>query len=278
MFIRKKGNRFYLVENQRTNGKIKQRVIKYLGVNPTTENEYLPKLNIIYNDTAENILTKLPANSIDCIIADPPYFISYNRTFTRKEKDLNRNFGKWDQGDYQTFFNSWLPDCFRVLKHNLFLFTKFELIQYFAEAYPTYYKSALVWHKTNPAPHFQKNTFISACEPIIFFQKQKGLFNFLSVNDMHNHIETPTEQRKKIRFHPTQKHEQVIKWLLQIGSKPNSLILDLFSGSGTTASVARQMERNFIGVENDFSYTRKSRERIKSPPVVPQEKKQLIDI
>ncbi len=43
MFIRKKGNRFYLVKNQRINGKVRQKVIKYLGINPNSKNEYLPK-------------------------------------------------------------------------------------------------------------------------------------------------------------------------------------------------------------------------------------------
>ncbi len=262
MFVRKKGNRFYLVENKRINGKVEQRVIKYLGVNPTDNGEYLPKFNVIYHSPVRESLQKLPDNSIDCIIADPPFFISRNRVFTRKEKDINRHFGKWDVGDAAEFFDGWLSDCFRVLKYNLFLFTKFELIQYFADKYPKHYKCTLTWHKTNPAPHFQKNTFISSCEPVLFFQKRSGLFNFLSVNDMHNFIETPSEQRKHIRFHPTQKHERVIEWLLKIGSNKNSLILDLFSGSGTTSRVARRLERNFIGLEDDITYVRKARKTI----------------
>ncbi len=259
MFIRKKGNRFYLVENQRINDKVRQKVIKYLGVNPNSKNEYLPKFNIIYQDKVETFLKKLPDNSCDCIIADPPYFISQKRKFTRKEKDVNLYFGDWDIGDYEAFFNSWLDECFRVLKHNFFLFTRDTLIQFFAEKYQHYYKSTLVWHKTNPCPQFIKKNFISSCEYILFFQKKEGLFNFLNQNEMHNFIETPVEQRKNIRFHPTQKHEKVIERLLKIGSKENSLVLDLFSGSGTTSRVAQKMNRNFIGVEQDIKYVRKAR-------------------
>lgn len=260
MFIRKKGNSFYLVENRRENGKVRQKVIQYLGVNPDAKEQYLPKLNIIHKCSVQDIFKKLPNNSCDCIIADPPYFISKNRVFKRKhQKDINKNFGAWDNGDFNAFFEDWLEDCFRVLKHNLFLFTRFEKIQYFVDKFPKEYQCTLVWHKTNPAPHFQRNTFISACEPILFFQKKKGLFNFQEVNDMHNFIECPTEQRNNIRFHPTQKHEKVIKWLLEIGSKKNSLVLDLFSGSGTTSRVAKQMERNFIGAEVDEKFILKAR-------------------
>ena len=262
MFVRRKGNKFYLVENKRIDGKVKQKVIKYLGVNPT-HGEYLPKLNVIYHNTVKNLLAKLPDDSCDCIIADPPYFISQDRVFTRKQKDLNRNFGTWDQGsDFEGFFDSWLPDCLRVLKYNLFIFTKFERIQYFSEKFPNLYKTAIVWHKTNPAPHYQKDTFISSCEVIIFIQKKRGLFNFLSVPETHNFIETPSEQRKDIRFHPTQKHEAVIEWLIKIGSNKNNLVLDLFSGSSVTSRVAKRLDRNFIGVEEDIRYIRKARKII----------------
>jgi DNA modification methylase len=263
MFVRCKGNKYYLVENKRVGGKVTQQVVKYLGVNPTESNEYLPKLNAIYHDSVQEFLKRLPDNSCDCIIADPPYFISKNRVFTRKEKDLERHFGEWDIGNYREFFESWLPECIRVLKHNLFICTRFEQIQYLAELYPQYYKTTLVWHKTNPAPHFQKNTFISACEPILFFQKKKGLFNFLSVNEMHNFKETPVESRRNVRFHPTQKHEDLIEWLVTVGSDKNGLVLDLFAGSATTSRVAQRLERNFIGVEEDAIYVSKSRVRLK---------------
>ena len=259
MFVRRKGNKFYLVENKRIKGKVKQKTVKYLGVNPTKDNEYLPKLGIVHHASVQKTLSKMPDNSCDCIIADPPYFISQNRVFSRKEKNLQRHFGNWDEGDYRKFFESWLSDCFRVLKHNLFIFTRFELIQYLAELYPKQYKTTLVWHKTNPTPHFQKNTFISACEPVLFFQKKKGIFNFQSVNEMHNFKETPVERRKKVRFHPTQKHEDLIEWLIKVGSNKNGLVLDLFAGSATTSRVAKKLGRNFIGVEDDNIYVRKSR-------------------
>jgi site-specific DNA-methyltransferase (adenine-specific) len=263
MFIRKKGNRFYLVENRRVNGKVRQKVIQYLGVNPNSKDEYLPKFNVIYSCKVEEFLKKLPDNSCDCIIADPPYFVSCKREFSVKNgKNKIRDFGDWDYGDYKTFFDRWMYECFRVLKHNLFLFTRDTLTQYFSEKFNKYYKCSITWHKSNPLPHFLKNNFISSCETILFFQKQEGLFNFLSHNEMHNFIETPIEQRKGIRFHPTQKHEKVIEWLMKIGSNKNSLVLDLFSGSGTTSRVAKKMQRHFIGVEQDVKFVRKARKSL----------------
>ena len=91
------------------------------------------------------------------------------------------------------------------------------------------------------------------------FPKKKGIFNFQSVNEMHNFMETPVERRKKVRFHPTQKHEDLIEWLIKIGSNKNGLVLDLFAGSATTSRVAKKLGRNFIGVEDDEIYVKKSR-------------------
>jgi len=76
---------------------------------------------------------------------------------------------------------------------------------------------------------------------------------------MHNFIECPSEQRKNVRCHPTQKPEKVIEWLLEIGSRENGLVLDLFSGSGTTSRVDKKMDRNFIGIEAEDEYIVKAR-------------------
>ena len=61
----------------------------------------------------------------------------------------------------------------------------------------------------------------------------------------------------------TQKHEDLIEWLIKIGSNQNGLVLDLFAGSATTPRVAKRLERNFMGVEDDSLYVRKSRNILK---------------
>lgn len=48
---------------------------------------------------------------------------------------------------------------------------------------------------------------------------------------------------------PYSKPENVISFLLQATTKENDLILDYFSGSGTTCSVAHKMGRRYIGIE-----------------------------
>lgn len=66
----------------------------------------------------------------------------------------------------------------------------------------------------------------------------------------------------KHRFHETQKPLQLITYLLERSTKENDLVLDCFSGSGTTAIACHNLNRRFICVEKDKEYWQKSVERL----------------
>lgn len=67
----------------------------------------------------------------------------------------------------------------------------------------------------------------------------------------------------KTRFHPTQKPVALIVRQLEEYSKEGDLILDCFSGSGTTAVACHNMNRRFICIEKDPEYHAASVERLK---------------
>lgn len=54
--------------------------------------------------------------------------------------------------------------------------------------------------------------------------------------------------------HPTIKPKEMIERMIKASSKKGDLVLDLFSGSGMTSLVARDLERNFIGCEASIEY------------------------
>ena len=64
------------------------------------------------------------------------------------------------------------------------------------------------------------------------------------------------------RFHPTQKPVMLIEKQLLEYSKEGDLILDPFSGSGTTAIACHNLKRRFICIEKDKEYWQKSCERL----------------
>jgi adenine-specific DNA-methyltransferase len=66
---------------------------------------------------------------------------------------------------------------------------------------------------------------------------------WLDVKDAHN-------QNINITGYPTEKPMALLERIIQASSNPNDLVLDCFVGSGTTLSVASEMERNWIGIDN----------------------------
>ncbi len=66
--------------------------------------------------------------------------------------------------------------------------------------------------------------------------------------------------------HPTQKPESVMRWCIQkLKLKPNSLILDPYCGSGSTAIAAAQEGHRFIGIDIDADYIKIARQRFLRP-------------
>ena len=54
-------------------------------------------------------------------------------------------------------------------------------------------------------------------------------------------------------------------------NKQGDLVLDPFSGSGTTAVVGKKLQRNFIGIEKDKDCRKLSKERLKNTKVLKEE-------
>jgi site-specific DNA-methyltransferase (adenine-specific) len=58
------------------------------------------------------------------------------------------------------------------------------------------------------------------------------------------------------RVHPTQKPVALMRWLIEMYSKPGDLILDPYMGSGPTVEAARDTRRRCIGIEIEEAYCR----------------------
>ncbi|MCA9914136.1 MAG: site-specific DNA-methyltransferase, partial [Anaerolineae bacterium] len=64
------------------------------------------------------------------------------------------------------------------------------------------------------------------------------------------------------KLHSTQKPEELLRRILLASGKPGNLVLDPFSGTGTTAVIARELHMRWLGIESDERYIQPSRERI----------------
>ena len=76
----------------------------------------------------------------------------------------------------------------------------------------------------------------------------------------------PGEKSNKNRFHPAMfpeqlAHDHIISW-----SNEGDTVLDCFLGSGTTGKMAKQLNRNFIGIEISPEYLEIAKNRINAEP------------
>lgn len=246
----------------------KMRFITY----PKTSNNY----KICNGDFAE-ILPTIKDKSIDLILTDPPYNLgNFARTRNRHIHSMNRsNFvlDGWDNENEEKFFE--MMDTFFALasqklkiKGALLMFCSFfnigTLVK-LAEKYKFYYKTAGIWHKTNPMPRNMNLHFVNSNEVWLYFinNAKTGIFNNegkLITDFIETSTISPTE--KKTGNHPTQKPMEVMEFFIKLLSNKGDIVCDPFMGSGTTGVVAKALSRQFIGIELDVNYFETAQRRI----------------
>ena len=239
----------------------------------------------IHNKDCFKYLPKIESNSIDCIITDPPYFLSNDGVTCKSGKMVSVNKGSWDKGndfdDVYQFNAKWIKESYRVLKpggtlwvsgtyHNIYIigsiissFKDFRIL------------NNITWVKTAPPPNLSCRFFTHSTETLLWVrkgQKTKHYFNYdlmKSYNDGKQMKDVwlmgrPKKEEKKFGKHPTQKPEEIIERMIHASTQQNDIVLDMFNGSGTTGVVCARNKRNYIGIESDKSYCELSRKRIKS--------------
>lgn len=220
-------------------------------------------------DDCFNYLSKIEDNSIDLILTDPPYDISKKSGFSSgklsKFNQISIDFGYWDtEIDLDKLFREY----YRVLRKGgtLVLFYdiwKSAMIKEFAIKYKFKQPRIGQWLKNNPVPVNSKINYLSNCSEYFFtFVKDKNpTFNSEYDNGIYNF---PLCHGKERLEHPTQKPLGLIKNLIMKHSNTGDLVLDTFSGTGTTAEACLETERRYICIERDENYYQLSKLRIDS--------------
>ena len=218
-------------------------------------------------------MKKLPDDSVDLVLTDPPYNIADKNKLTKVGNEFKTNaeaWGKWDTMDSKQYF-AWIKnivqESYRILKNSgsfVSFFNKFN-ITYLRDMgldagfHPVNFY-ALV--KRNPVPNLRKNGFTSGFELGIIFNKDKKSkkWNFLGQNQMQNYYLYSIGQ--KSTSHPTEKPISPMKRLIMIFTDKGDLVCDPFMGSGTTGAACKEMGRRFIGIEIDKEYFDIAKNRI----------------
>lgn len=237
-------------------------------------------------------LASLPEASVDMVFADPPYNLQLRQNLYRPDRTrVDGVDDDWDRfssfAEYDAFSRDWLSACRRVLKdtgtlwvigtyHNIFR------IGTIIQDLDFWLLNDIVWIKTNPMPNFRGVRFTNAHETLIWAQKKKGArytFNHHSMKALNDDLQMRSDwllplctgqERIKVngvKAHPTQKPEALLYRVISASTNPGDLVLDPFFGSGTTAVVAKRLNRHWIGIESNPDYVKIAQDRISSTPI-----------
>lgn len=234
-------------------------------------------------------LAKLPAESVDLIFADPPYFMQTEGELTRPEgtkfagvEDHWDKFSGYNQ--YDEFCFNWLKECKRVLKKDgtiwvIGAFQNIYRVGYIMQNLGYWILNDVVWYKPNAAPNFAGTRFQNSHETLLWCCKSKEAdytFNYKTMKHLNEGKQEKSvwdiglcigkerlkgEDGKKI--HSTQKPEKLLYNIILSSSKPNDIVLDPFFGTGTTGAIAKLLGRKYIGIEREKDYILSAEKRIK---------------
>lgn len=224
----------------------------------------------ILRGDSKDIIKRIPDNSIDFILTDPPYNLGQHSTGNIPlpgRSAMNNDVAEWDMIDFNP--EEWADEFIRILKPtgNLFIFTSYNQLGRWYNCLDHKFDTSnfMVWHKTNPAPKIFKAGFLNSCEMIFTCWNKKHTWNFISQSEMHNFIESPIcmrPERLSDPKHPAQKPVAILKKMIEIATNKNDIIFDPFMGVGSMGVAALSLDRRFIGVEIDENYFNAAKKRI----------------
>jgi DNA modification methylase len=152
-------------------------------------------------------------------------------------------------------------DRFTVDFEKLFFFAKSPRY-YFEQPYePLKNVERLQRRRLNPDnqhKHSYGKPFISAINPETFNQSRKRILERGRIKRSVWKIGTRAYHGKHFASYPP----QLIEIQITAGCPENGIVLDPFMGSGTTAVVAKQHNRNFIGIDLNSEYVELARKRL----------------
>lgn len=223
---------------------------------------------IIHGDGIE-VLRGLESKSVDLILTDPPYGISKKSSFSGGEyhfkfTQMTHHFGDWDENEIDMY--ELFKEAYRVLRKGGTIITFYDIwkstiVKEAAELAKFKQPRIGQWLKNNPVPINSKNNYLSNSSEYFFMFVKSGKPTFNSKYDkgIYEHALCHGHERTE---HTTQKPLALFEEIIEKHSNPGDFVVDVFSGSGTTAVACENLGRKYLCVEKDDNYFNISQDRL----------------
>lgn len=189
-------------------------------------------------------------------LTDIPYGV------VNRDSNGLRNLNK-EEADVMTFeLNDFLSEVYRVTSGTIIIFCSKEQISEIYKFFDEKQKKKLgtvrhlVWEKTNPSPMNGQYIYLSGIENAVWFKKKGGTFNAHCKNPVFKYA------CGRSKLHPTEKNHDLLKELILDNSNEGDIVFDPCSGSGSHLLVAKQNNRQWLGVELNREYFNIAIERV----------------
>ena len=219
------------------------------------------KENQILNDSCENILKELPEKSVDLILTDPPYDLETHggtKSPLAQRAAKVRDRIEFIANDFD--FLGIASECVRIAKTIVMFCSNAQIartMSYFSEK--GFSTTLCVWDKPNPPP-LGNNKLVNNLEYIVVARSKDTFFNNdLPIEKKRMSYCYPSPANKQ---HPAEKPVLLFCDLINLYSPEGGIVMDCFSGSGTTAIACHRLKRRFICIEKDKNYYEMSVKRL----------------
>lgn len=215
----------------------------------------------IIQGEALQVLKTIDSDSIDCLITDPPYSIGVTS---------HGNIQTWlDNIMLYPFWVEYFSQIKRVLKEDGSFYINCDW-----RTYPFIYphcasqlviRNCIVWDYEwiKAGSHYRFSH-----EFILYGTKSQDTKRTFEPSKENRDVWriAPLNFTRKDKRHQAEKPMDLIKKMILNSTKEGDVILDTFLGSGTTAEVAKELKRDFIGIELNKEYIEMTEERLRIMP------------
>lgn len=234
----------------------------------------------ILGNTLE-VMKFISNNSIDLIIADPPYNL---------DKDFGGNkFKKMSYDEYEKYTEEWLLSVLPLMKENASLYiccdwqssgpiekvlrkhlivrNRITWQREKGRGAQTNWKNGMedIWFATKSNEYtFNVDDvkirrkviapYKSDGKPKDWEETAEGKFRDTCPSNFWDDISIPYWSMPENTAHPTQKPEKLLAKLILASTNKGDVILDPFLGSGSTSVTAKKLGRHYIGIEQNPQY------------------------
>ncbi len=221
----------------------------------------------IWHGDSRLLAADLP-DGINCFVEDPPYGVDFvsRRAVTPGGKkhvaaisgdgDLDAAFKLFDEVN-DAILPKAAPEC------ELYVFTRWDIVGDWItkvrelERHGFVFKMKLIWDKGIPGMGDIDANWGCGYEEILYLKKGRR-----DVHHRRSAIIHVDKLGSAQHIHPTEKPVGLIEKLIEMSTNRGDMVVDPFSGSGSTATAAMRQGRNAIGIEADERYIAPSRLRL----------------